>query len=150
MTVSRNYTEYIGHRARLINVLALLCGFTFTSTIILVTNLPEPIPLSSQLILLFSAVLLDLFVLLLLVNMLNIFFYIEDIPEPTRTTNFISAMSVVTIGFWGFLLPCIFLIFGFEFLALSSGIIWAFILVLGIALIWRPFERRRRHVEKPH
>lgn len=139
-----DYSDYVKHRSNLINIFVLLCGFTFTAVTILVTRLPEPNSLSSQLILLFSSVLLDLFVFLLLLNTVNIFNYVRGVPEPTRVTNFISLMSVVSIGLWGFLMPLIYFLFDLTVLAFVSALIWAFVLVSGITVIWRPFEQRRR------
>jgi hypothetical protein len=141
-----DYSDYVKHRSNLITIFVLLCGFTFTATTFLVTQLPQRGSFSSQLILLFSDFLLDLFVFLLLLNTVNIFFYIEKIPEPTRTTNFISLMSAVSIGLWGFLLPSIFFLFDLTLLALVSTAMWAFILVSGIVIIWKPFEQRRRKI----
>lgn len=143
--MAKDYSKYLEHRARLINVFALLCGFTFTATTILVTRIPEPNNLSAQLTLLFSDILLDLFIFLLLLNMVNIFFYIGDVPEPTRTTNFISVMSVAGIGLWGFLLPFIFFLFNLSLLASVSAIIWVLVIISGIMVIWIPFEKRRRN-----
>ncbi len=103
--MTENYSDYLTHRSNLITILALLSGFTFTSTIILVSRLSDPISGISQVLFLFAAILLDILVFLLLMNTVNIFFYIHNIPEPTRTTHFISLMSVISIGLWGFLLP---------------------------------------------
>jgi hypothetical protein len=140
----KDWSDYISHRSNLINIFALLCGFTFTAITILVTRLPEPNSLSSQLILLFSSTLLDLFVILLLLNTLNIFNYIQRIPQPTRTTNIISILSVVSIGLWGYLLPFVFLLLNLTLIGYTATVIWTSILLLGVAFIWKPFEQRRR------
>lgn len=102
-----DYSDYVKHRSNLITIFVLLCGFTFTATTILVTRLPESGGVASQLVLLFSAFLHDLFV---------------------------------------FLLPSIFFLFDLTLLAIVSTLMWAFILVSGIIVIWRPFEQRRRKI----
>ena len=140
-----NWSDYIKHRSNLINIFALLCGFTFTAITILVTRLPEPDSLSSQLILLFSSTLLDLFVFLLLLNTVNIFSYIQRIPQPTMTTNIISILSVVSIGLWGYLLPFVFLLLNLTMIGSTATVIWTLILALGVAFIWKPFEQRRKN-----
>ncbi len=142
--MTEEYSDYLMHRSHLITILALMSGFTFTATIILVTRLPDPNSVFSQVILLFAAILLNVFVFLLLLNTVNIYFYIQNIPEPTRTTNFISLMSVIGIGLWGFLLPFIFFVFNLTLLASVCTIIWTLILITGIIVIWKPFEQRRR------
>ncbi len=139
-----DWSDYIKHRSNLINIFALLCGFTFTAITILVTRLPEPNSLASQLILLFSSTLLDLFVILLLLNTLNIFSYIQRIPQPTKTTNIISVLSVVSIALWGYLLPFVFLLLNLALIGSTATIVWTSILVLGVSFIWKPFEQLRR------
>ncbi len=140
----KDWSDYVRHRSNLINIFALLCGFTFTAIAILVTTLPEPNSLSSQLVLLFSSTLLDLFVILLLFNTLNIFNYIQKIPKPTKATNIISILSVVSIGLWGFLLPFVFLLFNLTLIGYIATVVWTLILLFGVAFIWKPFEQRRR------
>ncbi len=97
-----------------------------------------------QSVLMFSAFLLGLLVFHLLLNTINIFFYIENASQPTHTMNFFSTMTTVSIGLWGFLLPAIFLMFGLPWLALAAAAVWGIILFSGLAVIWRPFEERRR------
>lgn len=141
-----DYSHYMKHRSNLTNIFALLSGFTFTSTTISISRLPDPSSFSSQVTLLFSSVMHDLFVFLLMLNTVNIFNYIRNIPPPTKTTNFISVMSVVSVGLWGFLPPLIFLLWNLTILAFTSTLIWAFFIASGIVLIWRPFEQRRRQL----
>jgi len=141
---AEDWSDYIKHRSNLINIFALLCGFTFTAATILDTSLPQPENIPNQLVLLFSAILFDLFVFLLLLNTVNIFNYIQKIPSPTRTTNIISVLSVTSIALWGYLLPSILFLFDFESVGIVASAIWTVVLVIGFLVIYRPFEMRRR------
>ncbi len=138
------WTGYIAYRTNRIYVSGLLCGFTFTALIILITSLPDPQRLSSQIVLLFSAVLLDLLIFLLLLSTVELFNYIRKVPRTTSTTNLISLLSLVTIALWGYLLPFILFLFDVSLVAYLATILWTAFLALGIVVIYMPYEKRRR------
>ena len=44
----------------------------------------------------------------------------------------------------GFLPPLIFYVLGLAFLSYASSIAWLLVIVTGVGVIWKPFERRPR------
>lgn len=60
-TIKQDYSDYINHLSNMGNMYSFLSGFMFTAITVLITQLPDPNNIRAQLVLLFMAVMLDIF-----------------------------------------------------------------------------------------
>ncbi len=141
-----DWSNYITYRSAVNYILALLGGFTFTSMTVLVTSLGDSRhDALSQIVLLFAATILDLLILLILLNTTTIFKYVRKIP-PRAALNLFSVLMVCAIALWGYLMPLILLLFKVTPAGYVATAEWTLIVLIGVAMIYGPFEKRRRTI----
>ncbi len=141
-----DWSNYIAYRSAVNYILALIGGFTFTSMTVLVTSLGDTRTHAlSQIVLLFATVILDLLVFLILLNTTTIFRYVQKIP-PRAAVNLFTVLMVCAIGLWGYLMPLILLLFKVTPAGYIATAVWTMVVLIGIVMIYGPFEKRRRAV----
>ena len=125
------YTEYFGHNSVIVGVLSLFCGFLFTSLTILLTTLQDKAGTPAQVTLLFLTLIFYFSLYVLLDNLEMAFHYIENIPPLTlKIRPFFNLLLIFYL--FGTSTVLMFLLFGLEYLAAISAVLWAIIVILSI------------------
>ncbi len=125
------YSQYFGHNGIIVGVLSLFCGFIFTSMTILLTTLQDKTGLLPQATLLFLTLIFYFSLYVLLDNLEMAFHYIENIPPMTlKIRPFFNLLLV--FYFFGTSTVLMFLLFGLNYLAFVSGIVWSVMVVFSI------------------
>jgi len=138
-TDEEDYSDYIKHMSNLSSVGSLLAGFTFTTITILITRLPDPSSIMSQLVLFFMAVLFFLFIFLVGWNANTIIYFCRNVPPKTKQLSIFTLLTLVSYILLGVTVILMFLLWNLIYLALASGIVWALLIILFFIFILKPF-----------
>lgn len=145
----KNYSDYVKHLSNIMSGMLFLAGFTFTVVTILLTRLPHPITMQSQLILLFFTVFFYLLVFLASHFAVEVIYYCGCIPHLTKQTKITSALVVLVILLVGYAFPLLFLLWDLTLLATISGLIWSFFAIAVFLFIYMPYQKWRKTSIKP-
>jgi len=113
----KNYSDYVKHLSNLMSGMLFLAGFTFTVVTILLTRLPHPITMQSQLILLFFTVFFYLLVFLASHFAIEVIYYCGCIPHLSKRTKITNVLVVLVILLVGYAFPLLFLLWDLTLLA---------------------------------
>jgi hypothetical protein len=138
-TDEEDYSDYIKHMSNLSSVGSLLAGFTFTTLTILITRLPDPSSIMSQLVLFFIAVLFYLFIFLVGWNANTIIYFCKKVPPKTKQLSTFNLLTLVSYVLLGVTVILMFLLWNLIYLALASGIVWALFIISFYIFVWKPF-----------
>ena len=141
-----DYSDYLRHRTNLVSTLSLLAGFTFTVITMLLTQLPNPSRLQSQLTLFFLAVLFDLFVFLVEYNRTASIRLCRKVPPLTRAIAIDNGLISLGVCLWGVAVTLMFLLWDLTFLAIASGVVWAAFMASDYIFIMKPFQEHRKTI----
>lgn len=141
----KNYSDYVKHLSNLMSGMLFLAGFTFTVVTILLTRLPNPRAVQSQLILLFFTVFFYLLISLASYFAIDVIYYCGSIPRLSRRTNTVNALVVLAILLVGVAVPLLFLLWDLTSLATISGLIWLFFAIAIFLFVYMPFQKWRRN-----
>jgi hypothetical protein len=145
-----SYKEYFEHNGVIVGVLSLFCVFLFTSITILLTSLQSKTGTLAQATLLFLTLIFFFSLYVLLDNLEMAFHYIENIPPLTlKIRPFLNLLLIFYL--FGTSIILMFLLFGLNYLATISAVIWAIIIILSINSTAKRFYKQsvRRHWTKP-
>ncbi len=126
LSTPRDLSDYQRHLSNVMAFCALLTGFILTVFTLLLTLLPYSF-LSSpggQIALFFVAILFYLFLLYGLLFRLWGFRWVKWRPPKSWQTRFLKWFFILAMLNFGFLIPLLFLIWGFFLLAVIMGIVW--------------------------
>jgi hypothetical protein len=138
-TDEEDYSDYIKHMSNLSSVGSLLAGFTFTTLTLLITRLPDPSSIMSQLVLFFIAVLFYLFIFLVGWNANTIIYFCRNVPPKTKQLSLFNLLTLVSYVLLGVTVILMFLLWNLIYLALASGIVWALFIISFYIFVWKPF-----------
>lgn len=144
----RDYSDYIQHMSNVVSGLFALGGFIFTAITILLTQLPNPNTLQSQLVLLFLAVFFDLLMFVSSFSTVEMIYHCRDIPPLTRRIRFLNALLTLVANLSGFAVSLLFLLWNLTMPAIVSGLVWGFLVIAIIFLEWKPFQEYRKTASK--
>jgi hypothetical protein len=146
-----DYSIYVASHANRAQVFSVFSGFTFTAITLLLTLLPDPSQITSQVILLFLVVLLDILGVLLYGEQIVLFYCVRTAP---RLPEGFKAGIFNSLGVWVWVLLAgmvlvMFLAWNLVYLALAAAIVSAFFSVSGFILT-KPLREalRKRWVRK--
>ena len=120
------------------NGMFFFAGFTFTVVAILLTSLPNPKALQSQLTLLFLTAIFYLTVFIAFFLLIEVTFYVE-MPPLREHGGMLNALIFLTFLLIGLTFPLLFLLWDLTLLAAVSGLIW---LLFGISIFLFIFKRK--------
>jgi O-antigen/teichoic acid export membrane protein len=145
----KSYSDYAQNLSNVMNGMFFFAGFTFTVVAILLTFLPNPKALQSQLTLLFLTVIFYLTVFIASFFMIEVTHYVEK-PQLGERGRTINALVFLTFLLIGLTFPLLFLLWDLTSLAAVSGLIW---LVFGVSIFLFVFKRkievdRKRRADK--
>jgi hypothetical protein len=148
VSIDKDYSDWIQYMSNVTNALTLFSGFTFTSITILLTLLPDPSRISSQITLFLLSVLLDFFLFFMAWQTLLLVYYCRNIPPLVRRLRFSSRLWFSSFGFLCMAVVVMFLLWDLTFLALASGLTLAVALSLFYVFGWKPYIKFRK-VQSP-
>lgn len=141
----KSYSDYAQNLSNVMNGMLFFAGFILTVVAILLTSLPNPIAMQSQLILLFLAAVFYLTVFLAIFCLIEVTYHCENIPPLTRRKRMANALVFLTFLLIGLAFPLLFLLWGLTSLVIISGLIWLLFAVSIYLFIWAPFQKMRTH-----
>ena len=140
----KDYSDYIQHMSTLSSSLSLLSGFTFTTTTILLTLLPEPSLFLAQ---------AALFLLIFLFSSLGFLIkwtvkislsYCRNLPK-IESANVFNLLFFLSDILFDVVILIMFLLFNLFCLTVASAVVQAFFVILSYFFIWKPvFELRKK------
>jgi len=140
--LAKDEEEYVGYvktvAATRATMLSLFSGFTFSTITILPGQLPDPSNLVSQFVFFFLVVLFDLFLFLLAWNTVIVVGTYKVSYAPERANYELTLFNLVLIVvfvLWGWSVVLIFLLRELYYLALASGVLWAAVIVISLAVM---------------
>ena len=140
----KDYSDYIQHLSTVSNSISLLTGFTFTSITVLLTLLPDPSLLFSQ---------ITLFLLMFLLYLLHFLSnwvttesirHCRRVPKLKRSTSVFNLLMFMAAPLFGVAILLMFLIFNLIYLTLISLVVQISFLILVYITIWKPFLEYRK------
>jgi len=134
-----DYSSYLAYESMTVQVLALLCGFTFTAITILVTQLPNLNQIISQVTLFFLAFMFYVFEFLLFFIMFYLSYCIQSVPPEARGRRTVGWLWFLSSTLWGIAIVLLFLLWNLTYLFLAAGVMYGVFTLLTIIFIWKPF-----------
>jgi hypothetical protein len=134
----KNYPDYAQNLSNVMNGMLFFAGFTFTVVTILLTSLPNPKALQSQLTLLFLTAIFYLTVYIAFFSLIEVTFYVE-MPPLREHGGRVNVLIFLTFLLIGLTFPVLFLLWDLTLLAAVSGLIW---LVFGVSIFFFIFKRK--------
>jgi O-antigen/teichoic acid export membrane protein len=143
-----SYPEYAQNLSNVMNGMFFFAGFTFTVVAILLTFLPNPKALQSQLTLLFLTAVFYLTLFIALFFMVRVTFYVE-MPPLTGHAWVVNVLIFLTFLLIGLTFPLLFLLWDLTLLAAISGSMWLiFVLSIFLFVVKRKIKTdRKRQME---
>lgn len=144
VSVGKDYSDWIQYMSNVTNALTLFSGFTFTSITILLTLLPDPTRISSQVTLFLMSSLLDFFLFFMGWQTLLVIYYCRNIPPLRARLGLSSRLWFSSFGFLCMAVVVMFLLWDLTYLALASGLALAVALSLFYVFGWKPYIKFRK------
>jgi hypothetical protein len=145
ITVSTNedYSNWIQYMSNVIHALSLFSGFTFTSITILLSLLPDPSQISSQVTLFLLSTLLDFFLFLMGWQTILLVYHCKNIPPLTKGLRLTSRLWFSSFALLCMAVTTMFLLWNLTYLALASGIALGLIVAIFYRFAWKPYMKFR-------
>ena len=145
-TREKDYSSYLAYESFCGEILALFCGFTFTAITILTTLLPNPSQIVAQASLFFLAFMFYLFKFILFWSMLYLAYCVRAVPTEIRGRRTLMWLMLLSFSMWGVAIVLMFLLWNLTYLALASGIMCAFFIVLDYIFVVKPYVELSRRI----
>ena len=133
-----DYSSYLAYESVALQVLALLCGFTFTAITLLITLLPNPGSFQSQFTLFFLAFMFYIFQFMLFYGIFYLSYCIKAVPPEAKGRRIVMWLWFSSFGLWGVAIVLMFLLWNLTYLAMASGIVYILFTLLTIIFVWKP------------
>jgi hypothetical protein len=144
VSVDKDYSDWIQYMSNVTNALTLFSGFTFTSITILLTLLPDPSRISSQITLFLLSALLDFFLFFMGWQTLLLIYYCRNIPPLVARLRLSSRLWFSSFGFLCMAVVVMFLLWDLTYLALASGLTLGLAFSLFYVFGWKPYIKFRK------
>ena len=146
----KDYSAYIAYQSSGMQVYSLFVVLTFTAITLLLTLLPDPKQMLSQVTLFFLAVLFDIFLYLTFQGFESLSRCAYHIPprdeKERRSTTITNFMYLFSLVLWGAALVLMFLLWNMTYLALASGVVYVFVFCLILVYLFGPINKRWREL----
>lgn len=140
----KDYSTYVGWMQSQKGRYEFIAGFTFTTITLLIISFPNSKSVLSQLIMLFITVVFDLLLYLVMLIGIESLEFVKNIPPYNKTIKLANTLSDLTLTLWGFTVPLMFLLGGFEYLAILSTVIWIIVVIITYVTLEKLYVRLRR------
>ena len=141
-TKEEDYSSWLAYESVAVYAATLLCGFTFTSITILITQLPNPSSFLSQVTLGFLAFMFHMFEFLLFHALFYLRHAVKAVPpeweQRKGERRFAMWLWLLSFTVWGIALVLMFLLWSLTYLALASGLMYMLFTVLTGIFVWKP------------
>jgi len=143
-TNEKDYSDYIKYLSNAVSVFSFFAGFTLTTITLLITLLPDPSSIMSQLTFLFLAVLFDLLIFSMgfIVNL--VIYFCRNVPPLTKRLATITTLVVTVTQFGGIGIVLMFLLCDLIYLALASGVVYASVVIATYIFTVKPLKEYRK------
>jgi len=123
-------------------------GFMFTAIIVLITRLPAPSSIMTQLVLFFMAVMLDIFMFCMGRFYQAVVYLCKNVPVYSGRKNLFNLLSDVSVilGLGGTTV-LLFLLWDLIYLALAQTVAWVLTSIAVYKSILEPHYEKRKHSE---
>lgn len=148
VSIDKDYSDWIQYMSNVANTLSLFSGFTFTSITILLTLLPDPRQISSQITLFLLSALLDFFLFLMGWQTIFVIYHCRSVPPLTRGMAIASRLWFSSFGLLCIAVTIMFLLWNLTYLAFASGLALVLVLILFYTFAWKPYIKFRK-VQSP-
>ncbi len=142
----KDYSDYMKFLSNLASGQAFLAGFTFTVIVLLLTRLPDPSSISSQLVLFFLTVMFGLFMFLWTSLNVELLYSVKNIPKSTKRMDLLRVLVVIADMMSGASVMLIFLLWNLIYLFSASLAMYAIIIIVDIFGIVKPLQEYRRKI----
>ena len=142
----KDYSDYVEQFYNLTNGLHFFAGFTFTSITILLTQLPDPNSIYSQLTLFLLALLFYSFIFLALYARAEVTYFMKNRPPLSKRRTAFNLAILLVFSMSGLTIILMFLLWNLVYLALTSGITWTLYIISVFIFIVKPFQEHRKKV----
>ena len=143
-TDEKDYSDYIQHMSSFNSVASVFAGFTFTILTLLLTQLPDPSSIMSQLTLFFLGVLFNLLAFLVGWNTINNIYFCRNVPPLTKRLAIFNWLSVLSYSLLGVSIVLMFLLWNLIYLALALAVVWALFIIATYIFTYRPLLEFRK------
>jgi hypothetical protein len=137
-TKDEDYSSYLAYESVALQVLALLCGFTFTAITLLITLLPNPSSFQSQFTLFFLAFMFYLFQFMLFYGIFYLSYCVKAVPPEAEGRRAVMWLWFLSFSLWGIAIVLMFLLWNLTYLASVSGIMYTLFTILTVMFVWKP------------
>jgi len=144
VSINEDYSNWIQYMSNVTHALSLFSGFTFTSITILLTLLPDPSQISSQITLFLLSILLDFFLFLMGWQTVLVIYYCKNIPPLTTRLHLSSRLWFLSFGLLCMAVTTMFLLWNLTYLALASGIALVLVTIIFYRFAWKPYMKFRK------
>ena len=144
-TSKEDYSDYINHLSNMGNMYSFLSGFMFTSITVLIALLPDPSNIRVQLVLLFMAVMLDIFMFYMGNFYQRVLYFCRKVPASSGRKSVFNVLSDLSVLFGlGVSTVLLFLLFNLIYLALAQLIAWMLTSVAAYKSIFKPYYEKKK------
>ena len=144
-TSKEDYSDYISHLSNMGNMYSFLSGFMFTAITVLIALLPDPSHIRIQLVLLFMAVMLDIFMFYMGNFYQRVLYFCRYVPASSGRKSVFNVLSDLSVLFGlGVSTVLLFLLCNLIYLALAQLIAWMLTSVAAYKSIFKPYYEKRK------
>lgn len=143
MSINEDYSDWIQYMSNVTHALSVFSGFTFTSITILLTLLPDPSQISSQVTLFLLSILLDFFLLFMGWQTMLLVYYCKNVPPLTTRLRLSSRLWFSSFGLLCMAVTTMFLLWNLTYLALASAIAFVLVMIIFYRFALKPYIKFR-------
>jgi len=143
-TDEEDYSDYIKYLSNVVSIFSFFAGFTLTTITLLITLLPDPSSIMSQLTLFFLAVLFDLSLFFMGCNVILVIYFCRNVPPLTKRLATITTLGTTVLQLGGIGIVLMFLLFDLIYLALASGVVWTLVVTATFIFTYKPLKEYRK------
>ena len=145
---TKNYSEYLAHRASWSSIFGLACGFMFTAISFLVAQLPDSPDIGRQSALYFLSLVFYIFLSLIVFNSVEEIYHIREVPQLTKGLNVYNWLIYPAMFMWGISISVVFVFVNLIYLSIATAITWTAIFVALSVVLYKPFIQSRRTMSR--
>ncbi len=143
-TNEKDYSNYIQHMSNLVGGMLFMTGILLTVITLLLTQIPDPSTLPTQVALFFLMILFSLTGFMGIYLTIDVIHYCKEIPPYQSRIRMLNLLSFLASGLWGLSVAILFFLWNLTYLALASLAVWALSLIAMYLTIWKPFQKWRK------
>ena len=144
-----DYSDYIKHLSNMGSMYAFLSGFMFTAITLVLTRISDPTTLMAQVVLLFMAVMLNVFIFYMGFFLNEVAPLCKNRPPYSGSKSPLNIFSDVSVMLGlGVTIILLFLLWNLIYLAIVQTVLWILIVILAYRSIFRPFYKGKRNLKE--